>query len=171
MTATLSILALLCAAALVAACGGEPATVEPEPTLAQATPTPTLAPTASGAVPAVPLTPASTPTPTSGADGGQAPTATPSSPSGGSDPTPTPAPTAAPDGGAADPAPTPPPTNTPTPTAAPAPPAGWRTDGAVGGQVGDVALNQTLTLAGGASASLEQIAAGRPLVLYFFEST
>ncbi len=114
MTASLRILALLCAVALAAACGGQTATVEPEPT-------------------------------------------------------PTPAPTPTPNGGDADLTPTPPPANTPTPTAVPPASTGWRTDGPFGGQVGNVAPNQTLTLASGAAASLEEIAAGRPLVLYFFE--
>ena len=47
---------------------------------------------------------------------------------------------------------------------------GWRTDGPIGGAVGQIAPNTTLSLSGGRTASLEEIAAGRPLLLYFFES-
>ena len=61
-------------------------------------------------------------------------------------------------------------THTPTSTIIPPRHSGWRTDGPVSGNVGDTAPNQTLTLASGAALSLEEIAAGRPLVLYFFES-
>ena len=71
----------------------------------------------------------------------------------------------------------------PTPTAVPtssadaapteepvAPPVltGWRTDVATGSNVGDVALNTSVLLRDGSMATLEEVAAGKPMVLYFF---
>ena len=71
----------------------------------------------------------------------------------------------------------------PTPTAVPtpsadaaltegpvAPPAltGWRTDLATGSNVGDVAPNTSVLLRDGSTATLEEVAAGKPMVLYFF---
>ncbi len=63
-----------------------------------------------------------------------------------------------------------PPMPAPTATVPTAVTQGWRTDGLIGGAVGQIAPNTTLSLSGGRTASLEEIAAGRPLLLYFFES-
>lgn len=76
-------------------------------------------------------------------------------------------------------APTEPPTLTPaaqpTPTAAaqpdssePAPQDGWRADVALGMRPGDRATDATLTLADGSSTTIEEAAAGRSVLLYFF---
>lgn len=75
------------------------------------------------------------------------------------------------------------PTSTPTragsaPTATPvpstgngaAPAHGWRTDLTVGASIGEVAPDSTLMLPDGSMASLQQIAAGDPLLIYFFET-
>ena len=75
----------------------------------------------------------------------------------------------------------------PTPTAATAAPAlaspqptlttaapvagdtpGWRTDLEAGGRVGNAAPNVTVTLTDGTQATLEELANGKPLLLYFF---
>ena len=75
------------------------------------------------------------------------------------------------------PAATPTPTAVPTPTAGAAPaeepdaaPAltGWRTDLVTGPNVGDVAPNPSVLLRDGSMATLEEVAAGKPMVLYFF---
>ena len=70
---------------------------------------------------------------------------------------------------------TPIPRPTPTADAAPteepvAPPAltGWRTDLATGPNVGDVAPNTSVLLRDGSMTTLEEVAAGKPMVLYFF---
>ena len=67
------------------------------------------------------------------------------------------------------------PTAVPTATAVPTPaggaaPAltGWRTDLATGPNVGDVAPNPSVLLRDGSMATLEEVAAGKPMVLYFF---
>ncbi len=65
-----------------------------------------------------------------------------------------------------------------TPTATPMPPTdngatpaqGWRTDLTVGASIGEVAPDSTLMLPDGNTASLQQIAAGHPLLIYFFET-
>ena len=75
------------------------------------------------------------------------------------------------------------PTSTPTravntPTTTPVPPTddgatsaqGWRTDLTVGASIGEVAPDSTLMLPDGNMASLQQIAAGHPLLIYFFET-
>ena len=68
---------------------------------------------------------------------------------------------------------------TSTPTNTPGPPAdngatpvvqGWRTDLTVGASIGEVAPDSTLMLPDGNMASLQQIAAGHPLLIYFFET-
>ena len=84
--------------------------------------------------------------------------------------------------------PTPTPTAQPTPTATPEPasttepgpavttepepdtmaPSGWRTDVEVGARHGNRAANASLTLVDGSSATLESVAAGRGVLLYFF---
>ena len=67
------------------------------------------------------------------------------------------------------------PTAVPTATAVPTPaggaaPAltGWRTDLVTGPNVGDVAPNPSVLLRDGSMATLEEVAAGKPMVLYFF---
>ena len=66
--------------------------------------------------------------------------------------------------------------STPTPTPVPStdngamPAQGWRTDLTVGGSIGEVAPDSTLMLPDGNTASLQQIAAGHPLLIYFFET-
>ena len=67
------------------------------------------------------------------------------------------------------------PTAVPTATAVPTPaggaaPAltGWRTDLATGPNVGDVAPNTSVLLRDGSMTTLEEVAAGKPMVLYFF---
>ncbi len=44
----------------------------------------------------------------------------------------------------------------------------WRTDLAAGGRVGNAAPNATVTLPGGTMPTLEELAGGKPLLLYFF---
>lgn len=66
--------------------------------------------------------------------------------------------------------PTMPPTAEPTDTPAPIVAQGWRTDLAVGGNIGEVAPDTTLTLVSGETTSLQQVAGGRPVLVYFFES-
>ena len=66
--------------------------------------------------------------------------------------------------------PTMPPTAEPTDTPAPVVAQGWRTDLAVGGNIGEVAPDTTLTLVSGETTSLQQVAGGRPVLVYFFES-
>ncbi len=72
----------------------------------------------------------------------------------------------------------------PTATATPAPPspqpttagetpvaedtARWRTDLEAGARVGNAAPNVTVTLLDGTTATLEELADGKPLLLYFF---
>ena len=64
------------------------------------------------------------------------------------------------------------PTNTPVPSAdnGATPAQGWRTDLTVGASIGEVAPDSTLMLPDGNMASLQQIAAGHPLLIYFFET-
>ena len=102
---------------------------------------------------------------------------------------PTPPPTATAPPAPASPQPTstiaPAPTSTPTPTAASPQPtsttaptpaatatatdtAGWRTDVEAGGRIGNAAPNATVTLTGGTTVTLEELAGGKPLLLYFF---
>ena len=60
--------------------------------------------------------------------------------------------------------PTPQPTDTPT-----CPPAeGWRTDIATGPDIGDRAPDAALTLADGFTTTIESVAGGKGLPLYFF---
>lgn len=47
-------------------------------------------------------------------------------------------------------------------------PSGWRADVAVGPRPGDRAPDATLTLADGSSVTIEEAAAGRSVILYFF---
>ena len=75
--------------------------------------------------------------------------------------------------GAESPAATP--TDQPTPTAAaqtdssaPPSPSGWRADVALGPRPGDRATDATLALADGSSTTIEEAAAGRSVLLYFF---
>ena len=70
---------------------------------------------------------------------------------------------------------TPTPSAQPTPTAvaqpdssAPAPQSGWRADVALGSRPGDRATDAALTLADGSSTTIEEAAAGRSVLLYFF---
>ncbi len=79
-------------------------------------------------------------------------------------------------GGSAEPTPTPAATPTPEPTAtaasapdsaAPAA-AGWRSDIPIGPAAGDRAPDATLTLPDGQIATLQELAAGKPMLLYFF---
>ncbi len=185
--------ALLIALAL-AACSREPAPPTPTPT---ATLPPTLAPTATLA-PAPPPTPTLAPTatlppmpaPTATATLAPPPTARPTPQSASRPsvptrpsvparpaPTPTQAPTRPPPTATATLAPTATPTPappTPTPTAAPthtptpAPSAVWRADLPVGSRPGDRAPDAALTLANGSSSTIEEAAAGRSVLLYFF---
>ena len=60
------------------------------------------------------------------------------------------------------------PTSTPTTAPTPTPPPRWRTDLAVAGSVDAVAPDTTVTLRDGTTATLSAIAAGKPLLLYFF---
>ncbi len=57
-------------------------------------------------------------------------------------------------------------TSVPTPTATATP--GWRTDLQAGGRVGNAAPNSTVTLTDGTTVTLEELAGGKPLLLYFF---
>lgn len=70
---------------------------------------------------------------------------------------------------------TPTPSAQPTPTAveqpdssAPASSGGWRADLPVGPRPGDRATDATLMLADGSSTTIEEAAAGRSVLLYFF---
>ena len=63
-----------------------------------------------------------------------------------------------------------PPTAEPTDTPEPVMAQGWRTDLAVGGNIGEVAPDTMLTLLSGETTSVQQVAAGRPVLVYFFES-
>ena len=45
---------------------------------------------------------------------------------------------------------------------------GWRTDRDAGGRVGNAAPNVSVTLTDGTTATLEELAGGKPLLLYFF---
>ena len=61
----------------------------------------------------------------------------------------------------------------PQPTSVSATPAagdtpGWRTDLEAGGRVGNAAPNVSVTLTDGTTATLEEFAGGKPLLLYFF---
>lgn len=47
-------------------------------------------------------------------------------------------------------------------------PAGWRADIEVGPRPGDRAADAALTLADGSSVTIEEAAAGRSVILYFF---
>ena len=47
---------------------------------------------------------------------------------------------------------------------------GWRTDGETGGEVGQIAPNTQVHLTDGTLATLEEIADGQPLLIYFFET-
>ncbi len=79
----------------------------------------------------------------------------------GADPTATPVPEPTP-------TPEPGPTATPKPTTDGMPAGGWRTDVAVGSNHGDRAADASLALVDGSSATLESVAAGRAVLLYFF---
>ena len=81
----------------------------------------------------------------------------------------------------AAPAPTPTAQPSPTPAGEPAPTAaaqpdssaptsagGWRADVALGPRPGDRATDAALTLADGSSATIEEAAAGKSVLLYFF---
>ncbi len=75
----------------------------------------------------------------------------------------------------ATPVPQPTPTPQPGPTSTPVPPSdggmsagAWRTDAAIGSNHGDRAANASLTLPDGSSTTLESVAAGRGVLLYFF---
>ena len=74
----------------------------------------------------------------------------------------------------AEPTPRPTATAAPTATSAPSPTAaagtttGWRTDLETGGRVGNAAPNATVTLTDGTTTTLEELAGGKPLLLYFF---
>ncbi len=57
---------------------------------------------------------------------------------------------------------------TPTPTGAPAAEDGWTTAVAVGTTVGQAADPTMVLLRDGSMASLEEVADGKPLLLYFF---
>ena len=59
-------------------------------------------------------------------------------------------------------------TSVPTPTAAAGAMTGWRTDLEAGGRVGNAAPNATVTLTDGTTTTLEELAGGKPLLLYFF---
>ncbi|MCI0779114.1 MAG: hypothetical protein J4N32_03790 [Chloroflexi bacterium] len=59
-------------------------------------------------------------------------------------------------------------TSASTPTAAGAATPGWRTDLEAAGRVGNAAPNVTVTLTDGTTATLEELAGGKPLLLYFF---
>ena len=81
----------------------------------------------------------------------------------GAQPEPPPRPTATPIPALASPQPT---TASATPLAGDTP--GWRTDREAGGRVGNAAPNVTGTLTDGTTATLEELAGGKPLLLYFF---
>ena len=57
---------------------------------------------------------------------------------------------------------------TPTATATATDTAGWRTDLEAGGRIGNAAPNATVTLTDGTTVTLEELAGGKPLLLYFF---
>lgn len=133
---------LLLAGLLSVACGG---TQTEAPTGA---PTPTLS---AGAAPAATGTPTAAMAPSTPAADGQA---EPTASSDGSAPTAVPAPDSPAD----------------EPTTTPVAQVGWRTDGEVGGNLGQIAPNTQVGLGDGTQASLEQIADGRALLLYFFET-
>ena len=59
-------------------------------------------------------------------------------------------------------------TSTPTATAPAEATPRWRTDLAAGGRVGNAAPNATVTLPDGTMPTLEELAGGKPLLLYFF---
>ncbi|MDE2838460.1 MAG: hypothetical protein OXL97_13305 [Chloroflexota bacterium] len=167
----------------LAACASNEVTVVTEPPADTPTPVPTNTPAPVPTDTPVPL-PTSTPTPeplptdTPAPDllGDQPaiegviaqPTPTPE-PQPTPTPTPAPTPTNTPTTGMlpAD-TPTPAPTDTPTPEPAPAPPAGWRTDLATGPNPGDRAVDASLTLPDGSTATIESAAGGRAVILYFF---
>ena len=73
-------------------------------------------------------------------------------------------------GGTGEPGAPPVATLEPTATSALAAPEGgvWRTDVTVGAAVGNVAPATSVLLRDGSAATLEEIADGRPLLLYFF---
>ncbi len=74
----------------------------------------------------------------------------------------------------ATPTPQPTPTPEPEPTATPVPATdgmsagGWRTDVAVGSNLGDRATNAAIALPDGSVGTLESAAEGRAVLLYFF---
>ena len=76
------------------------------------------------------------------------------------EPAPTPTPTAAPPTAQTDTA--------AQPDAAAQPSDGWRADVEVGPRPGDRAADAALTLADGSSVTIEEAAAGRSVLLYFF---
>ena len=139
------VFALLAALAL-GACGGPGADV-PTDVPSEASPTPTPAPTGAQGIAAP--TPTVAP-PSAADDDGAAP---PSDDGGSTDP-----PAASPEATAVEP-------DGPLPAF-----TGWRTDGETGGEVGQIAPNTQVQLADGTFATLEEIADGRPLLLYFFET-
>ncbi|MCH7656207.1 MAG: hypothetical protein IIC95_09550 [Chloroflexi bacterium] len=81
----------------------------------------------------------------------------------GAQPEPPPRPTATAAPAPASPQPT---TASATPVAGDTP--GWRTDREAGGRVGNAAPNVSVTLTDGTTATLEELAGGKPLLLYFF---
>ena len=81
----------------------------------------------------------------------------------GTQPEPPPRPTATAAPAPASPQPT---TASATPVAGDTP--GWRTDREAGGRVGNAAPNVSVTLTDGTTATLEELAGGKPLLLYFF---
>ena len=87
--------------------------------------------------------------------GAQAPTAEPTSPQATA--------TAAPADAPAQPSPTPTLTE-----AADGAAARWATDLEPGGRTGNAAPNATVTLPDGTRTTLEEVAGGKPLLLYFF---
>ena len=104
--------------------------------------------------------------------GAQPPTAEPAPPPTATAPptpaSPQPTSTIAPAPTAASPQPTSTTGPTPPATATATGTAGWRTDLEAGGRIGNAAPNATVTLTGGTTVTLEELAGGKPLLLYFF---
>ena len=77
------------------------------------------------------------------------------------EPAPTPTPTAAPPTAQPD-------ASAQSPDSAAQPSDGWRADVEIGPRPGDRAADAALTLADGSSVTIEEAAAGRSVLLYFF---